>query len=442
MIIYIDIIQKNLYGENENFGGNMKKDKINEKLFQFIEKSPSPYHVIENCEKLLEEQGYTKLRETDEWRIEPQGKYYVTRNASSMVAFVIPEGEFSGFHMAAAHSDSPCLKIKEMPEIEVDKAYTKLNVETYGGLVYSSWMDRPLSVAGRIVTEKGEKLVNVDSDSMIIPNMAIHMNREINKGYAYNPQIDLLPLLAGKMREKGLLSYLAKENGLERDEILGHDLYVYTRQKPSYIGIDKEFICSPRLDDLQCVFALMQAMAEEQPKKYVNVCAIFDNEEVGSQSKQGADSTFLKDVLERIAESFYLGKSAYQQKLADSFLISADNGHAVHPNHPEKADPTNRPVLNGGIVLKYSGNQKYTTDGVSAAVIKKLCEKAKVPYQTFFNRADEPGGSTLGNISSSHLSVSSADVGLGQLAMHCSVETAGSDDTCYLYKMMRQFYSA
>lgn len=419
----------------------MKKEKINEKLFQFIEKSPSPYHVIKNCEDVLKEQGFTKLKEKDEWQIEPLGKYYVKRNGSSMIAFTVPEGEFNGFHMAAAHSDSPSLKIKEQPEIDVEKAYTKLNIETYGGLVYSSWFDRPLSIAGRIFTDKEEKLVNLDYDSMIIPNVAIHLNREINKGYAYNPQIDMLPLLAGKMGEKGLINYIAKENHLKNDEILGHDLYVYVRQKPGYFGLEKEFILSPRLDDLQCVFALIQAMAEEQPKQYINICAIFDNEEVGSTSKQGADSTFLTDVMERIAEGFYLGKGAYRQKLAESFLISADNGHALHPNHPEKSDPTNRPVLNGGIVLKYSANQKYTTDGFSGAKIKQLCENAKVPYQTFFNRADEPGGSTLGNISMAHLSVAAADIGLPQLAMHCSVETAGSDDTCYLYKMMKQFFS-
>ncbi len=420
----------------------MKKEKINEKLFTFIENSPSPYHAILSCKEILTEQGFMELEEKKEWKLEPQGKYYVSRNGSSIIAFSIPEGEFKGFHMAAAHSDSPCLKVKEAPEIEVEKAYTKLNVETYGGLVYSSWFDRPLSVAGRIVTKKGVKLVNVDYDSMIIPNMAIHLNREINKGYAYNPQVDLLPLTAGKQGEKGLLSYLAKKNDIEKEDILGHDLFVYARQKPAYVGLHKEFICSPRLDDLQCVFALTMAMADEVPKEYVNICAIFDNEEVGSSTKQGADSTFLEDTMERIAECFYLGKGAYKQRLAESFLISADNGHAVHPNHPEKADPTNRPVLNGGIVLKYNANQKYTTDGISAAKIKSLCEEAKVPYQTFVNRSDEPGGATLGNISTAHISVDAADIGLPQLAMHCSVETAGSEDTLYLYKMVKQFYGA
>lgn len=420
----------------------MKKEKVNEKLFHFIEESPSSFHAIRNCEEILAEKGYTELFENEEWELTPQGKYYVKRNDSSIIAFAIPEGSFKGFHMAAAHSDSPCLKVKENAEMEVEKAYTKLNVEPYGGLVYSSWFDRPLSVAGRIVTKEGSRLVNVDMDSLIIPNMAIHLNREINKGFVYNPQVDLLPLMGGKIGEKGLLHYLAKKYEIEKEDILGHDLFLYVRQKPAYLGLNKEFIYSPRLDDLQCAFSLITAIAEENPKEYVNICAVFDNEEVGSSTKQGADSTFLEDVIERIGECFYLGKGAMRQKLAESFLISADNGHALHPNHPEKADPTNKPVLNGGIVIKYNANQKYTTDGVSAAKIKMLCESAKVPFQTYVNRSDEPGGATLGNISTAHISVNAADIGLAQLAMHCSVETAGSDDTVYLYKMMKSYFGA
>lgn len=418
----------------------MKKEKLNEKLFQFIDNSPTAFHAVANCEEILKDKGYMKLLEEEEWELIPEGKYYVTRNDSSMIAFAIPEGTFKGFHMAAAHSDSPCFKVKENPEIEVEKAYTKLNVEPYGGAVYASWLDRPLSVAGRIVTKEGSRLVNVDKDSLIIPNLAIHLNREINKGFTYNPQVDLLPLMAGKVGEKGLLQYFAEQCDIAKEEILGYDLFLYARQKPGYLGLNKEFIFSPRLDDLQCVFALVTAMAEETPKEYVNVCAVFDNEEVGSSTKQGADSTFLEDVLERIAESFYLGKSAMKQKLAESFMISADNGHALHPNHPEKADPTNKPVLNGGVVIKYNANQKYTTDGVSAAKIKILCENAKVPCQSYVNRSDEPGGATLGNISTAHISVKAADIGLAQLAMHCSVETAGSEDTVYLYKMMKRYY--
>ncbi len=420
----------------------MKKEKINEKLFQFIENSPSPFHAIRNCEDILKEKGFVKLNENEEWSITPQGKYYATRNDTSLIAFSVPEGSFKGFHIAAAHSDSPCFKVKEQPEMEVEKNYTKLNVEPYGGLVYSTWLDRPLSVAGRLVTEKESRLVNLDKDSLIIPNLAIHLNKEINKGFTYNPQVDLLPLMGGKLGEKGLVHYLAHKEDIKKEDILGYDLYLYPRQKPSYIGLNKEFIYAPKLDDLQCTFSLVSAVAEENPKEYVNICAVFDNEEVGSRTGQGADSTFLEDVLERIAECFYLGKGAVRQKYAESFFISADNAHAVHPNHPEKADPTNKPYLNGGIVIKYNANQKYTTDGISAAKIKTLCEMSKVPYQTYANRSDEPGGATLGNVALAHVSIRAADIGLPQLAMHSAVETAGSEDTVYMYKLLKQFYSA
>ncbi len=419
----------------------MKKEKINEKLFHFIENSPTAFHTVKNCEDILTGQGYVKLEENREWELKPQGKYYVTRNASALIAFSLPEGEFKGFHIAAAHSDSPCFKLKECPDIEVEKTYTKLNVEPYGGVVYSSWMDRPLSVAGRIITKDGTRLVDLNKDSVIIPNVAIHLNREINKGFSYNPQTDLLPLVGTVSGKKTFLSYVAKECNVLESEIYGYDLFLYVKEKPAYAGMNREYIISPRLDDLQCVFGIVNAMAEAVSEAYANVCAVFDNEEVGSGTKQGADSTFLEDVLFRIAECFYLGKGAMLQKLDESFMISVDNAHALHPNHPEKADPTNRPCLNGGIVLKYNAAQKYTTDGVSAAVIKRLCEDAKVPVQTYANRSDEPGGATLGNISISHLSIKCADIGLPQLSMHCSVETAGGEDTAYLVRLMKQFYA-
>lgn len=418
----------------------MKKEKINEKLFHFIENSPTAFHTVKNCEDILKEQGYVQLKENQEWEIKPSGKYYVTRNDSSLIAFSVPEGEFKGFHIAAAHSDSPCFKLKECPDIEVEKTYTKLNVEPYGGVVYSSWLDRPLAVAGRIITKDGSILVNMDKESLIIPNVAIHLNREINKGFSYNPQTDMLPLMGLTSGKKTYLSHVAKECNVSEEEIYGHDLFVYVRQKPVYGGVNREFILAPRLDDLQCVFGIVNSMAETVSKKYINVCAVFDNEEVGSNTKQGAGSTFLEDVLMRMAECFYLGKGAMMQKLDESFMISADNAHALHPNHPEKADPTNRPGLNGGIVLKYNAAQKYTTDGVSAAMVKRLCEEAKVPVQTYANRSDEPGGATLGNIAISHVSIKCADIGMPQLSMHCSVETTGSEDTVYLVRFMNRFY--
>lgn len=350
--------------------------------------------------------------------------------------------------MTAAHSDSPTFKIKELPEMTVEEHYVKLNTEKYGGMILSTWLDRALSVAGRVVVREGRelvtKLVNVDKDLLVIPNVAIHMNREMNQGVAYNPQCDMLPLFAdcseGK-KKNAFMKRIAKAAGVKAEDILSHDLFLYPREKGRVLGENGEFLLSPRLDDLQCVFAESRAFCESRPEEYINVCAVFDNEEVGSGTKQGADSTFLEDTLYRIAEGLGLEKGDYLRMIAESFLISADNAHAVHPNHPEKADLTNRPYVNGGIVIKFHGSQKYATDAVSAAKLKGLCEEAHVPYQTYANRSDIAGGSTLGNISTAHVSVSSVDIGLPQLAMHSAVETAGAKDTFYAVEMMKKFFT-
>lgn len=429
-------------------------------MLDFVEQSPSCFHAIANVKRMLEEQGFTELKETEDWRPEPGRGYYVTRNDSSVIAFRLPEdcGEaetagtgsadgIKGFHIVASHSDSPSFKIKESPEKSVEEHYVTLNTEKYGGMILSTWLDRALSVAGRVVVrDKNEavtKLVNVDKDLLVIPNVAIHMNREMNNGVAYNPQVDMLPLFAdcseGK-KKNAFMKRVAKAAGVKQEDILGHDLFLYTREKGRILGDNGEFVLSPRLDDLQCVFSSVKAFGAARPAQYINVCAVFDNEEVGSGTKQGADSTFLEDTLWRVAESLKKSRSEYLRLAAGSFLISADNVHAVHPNHPEKADPTNRPYLNGGIVIKFHGSQKYTTDAVSAAKMKALCERVKVPYQTYANRSDIPGGSTLGNISTSHVSVSSVDIGLPQLAMHSAVETAGVKDTGYAVEVLKAFY--
>ncbi len=277
----------------------------------------------------------------------------------------------------------------------------------------------------------------------MIPNVAVHLNRNINSGIEYNPQVDMLPLYAGFDKEKGkdrFMRRIGEAAGVKPEDILGHDLFLYVREKGRILGDEGEFVMSPRLDDSQCVFACTKAFAESMPSNYMNVCAVFDNEEVGSGTRQGADSTFLEDVLWRIGEGLQMSRAEFLQKIAGSFLISADNAHAVHPNHPEKSDPTNRPYLNGGPVIKYHGSQKYTTDAVSAAKIKAWCVTAGVPYQSYANRSDVVGGSTLGNISTAHVSVASADIGLPQLAMHSAVETAGIRDTQYAYDMLKAFY--
>lgn len=422
--------------------------KCAREVLDFIEKSPSCFHAVANVKEMLQEQGFTEVKEAQKWELVPGEGYYVTRNDSALIAFRLPEKPARGFHMTAAHSDSPTFKIKELPEMTVEEHYVKLNTEKYGGMILSTWLDRALSVAGRVVVREGRelvtKLVNVDKDLLVIPNVAIHMNREMNQGVAYNPQCDMLPLFAdcseGK-KKNAFMKRIAKAAGVKAEDILSHDLFLYPREKGRVLGENGEFLLSPRLDDLQCVFAESRAFCESRPEEYINVCAVFDNEEVGSGTKQGADSTFLEDTLYRIAEGLGLEKGDYLRMIAESFLISADNAHAVHPNHPEKADPTNRPYLNGGIVIKFHGSQKYATDAVSAAKLKGLCEEAHVPYQTYANRSDIAGGSTLGNISTAHVSVSSVDIGLPQLAMHSAVETAGAKDTFYAVEMMKKFFA-
>lgn len=417
-----------------------------EELLKFLDKSVSVFHAIDTVKSNLLDAGFEELKEENKWSIQKDGKYFVVRNDSSIIAMHIPTRNPKGFHIVATHGDSPCFKLKEKPEMGVDEKYIKLNTEPYGGMIMSTWMDRPLSIAGRIAVEVDGKiqtrLVQIEEDLLVIPSMAIHMNREANKGMEYNAQVDMLPLFACKSEDQEkVLDKIAAAANVEIEDILGHDLFLYTRDKGRMLGANGEFILAPRLDDLMCVHSSIQAFVETIPNEYITVCAVFDNEEVGSGTMQGADSTFLEDTLSRIVESTYGRELEYKRLLADSFLISADNAHALHPNHPEKADPTNKPYINGGVVIKFHGSQKYTTDAVSAATIKLLCKKADVPYQTYTNRSDMAGGSTLGNISTSHVSIPSADIGLPQLAMHSAMETAGVKDLQYAVDMFKVFYA-
>ncbi len=417
--------------------------KLAEECLAFTDQGVSCYHVIENMEKKLEKKGFVRLEEREAWEITKGGSYYVTRGGSSLIAFRVPKGEWKGFHMMASHSDSPCFKLKTDPEMQAEGSYLKLNAEGYGGMIYSTWFDRCLSVAGRLVCADGAGLkavnVNIDEDLLVIPSLAIHMNREANKGTEFHPQTDLLPLM-GKVQGKGKLKEkLAALAGVKAEDILGEDLFLYVREKGKMAGMEKEMMIAPRLDDLSCVYASLEAILETEPEKYCTMCAVFNNEEVGSHTRQGAASTFLKDTMERISESLGRTGSEYLRLLADSFMISADNAHALHPNHPEKADPVNRPVLGGGIVIKHHGGQKYTTDAYSEAYMKALCREADVPYQDYHNHSDVPGGSTLGNISAGQVSIPTVDIGLAQLAMHSAVETAGSADVEYLVRMLEKF---
>ncbi len=412
------------------------------KCLSFIDESVSCYHAVLALEERFLEAGFQELKENEDWKVEEGGAYFVKRNESSILAFRIPQGTPIGFGIVGAHSDFPTFKLKTNPDMTLE-CYAKLNTEPYGGMIYSSWLDRPLSIAGRVVYRKGNRLeskvVNIDEDLMVIPNVAIHMERDINKGFTYNPQTDLLPLW-GTATDVKLEEKIAAVSGLNAEDILGKDLFLYVREKGKLAGADKELMVSPRLDDLTCVFAAGESMTKATPQNYIPVCAVFDNEEVGSSTRQGAVSTFLHDTLKRIVLLLDGKEATYFKWLAESFMISADNAHALHPNHPEKADVTNKPVLNGGIVIKYHGGQKYTTDAYSEAVMKLLCKEAEVSYQTYQNRSDVSGGSTLGNVSARLVPVACVDIGLPQLAMHSAVETAGSHDVDGLVKVLKVFF--
>ena len=419
---------------------------VSKDLAQFLEGSPSCFHAIENMKNILSEEHFEQLQENRKWHVQPGGRYFVTRNSSSLIAFTVPEHGFKGMRIIASHGDSPTFKIKENPELETDSHYIRLNVERYGGMLCAPWFDRPLSVAGRVIVKDPDsgtfvsRLVNIDRDLVLIPNLAIHMNREANNGYKYNAQKDMLPLY-GDLTAKGTFMKTAAEAaGVSEEDILGHDLFLYNREKASIWGASEEFISCGRLDDLQCAFASLKGFLAGDRQEYMAIHCVLDNEEVGSGTKQGAASTFLYDTLTRIHDCLGLTREDYLIHLTNSLMISADNAHAVHPNHTDKAYPSNRPYINGGIVIKFNANQKYCTDGVSAAMFRDICKTADVPVQTFVNRSDMAGGSTLGNISNTQVALNTVDIGLPQLAMHSPYETAGVKDTEYLIRAAREFF--
>ena len=416
-----------------------------QKLFRFLDESPTCYHAAANAKAALTAAGAVELRESEQWKLEKGTLYVVERGDSALVAFRVPEGPFHGFLMAAAHSDSPTFKVRETAEAASAGNTLRLSVEPYGGGVWRGWLDRPLSVAGRVVIRQGDRLVsrlvNIDRDLLVIPGVAIHMDRSVNKGAELNPAVDLLPLLGCGKEPGAFRKLIAEAAGVREEHLLSTELFLYPRTKAVQTGLNGEFIVSPRLDDLQCVFGCLEGFLAAKPGGSLPVLAVFNNEEVGSNTRQGADSTFLTDVLERIAHGCGLDSEAWKAAAANSFMVSADNAHAIHPAHPEYADKGEYPVLGGGIVIKYNANQRYTTDAVSGAVFQAICQEAGVPVQRYSNRADLPGGSTLGNISTAHLSVPTVDIGLPQLAMHSVCETAGAADTDHLVKAMTAYFS-
>ena len=407
-------------------------------LMTFLDGAPSVYHAVEQLRRMFEDAGYTRLDEGGRWDLQVGGKYYLTRGGSAIVGFRIPCADPQGFLMTASHSDRPTFKIKENGEL--DGNYVRIATEKYGGMLMAPWFDRPLSVAGRVMveTEAGvqTKLVNIDRDLMMIPNVAIHMNRKANDGYAYNPTSDTIPVLGGKDAKGRLMALLEEQAG---EEILAHDLFLYNRDRAKVWGAQEEFFSAQAIDDLECAWSTVKGFLTAGESRSIPVVCVFDSEEVGSSSVQGAASTLLADTIARICRARNLEP---ERMLSQSFLISADNAHGIHPNHPELADAANAPVVNGGVVLKFNANLRYTTDGVSAAVFRRVCRLADVPVQTYYNRADIPGGSTLGNISLGQVSVPTADIGLAQLAMHSCYETAGVQDVKYLLKAMQVYYGS
>ena len=413
-------------------------------LVEFLQESVTPFHAAATAESWLRAAGFTRLEEADYWNLEPGKGYYTTRNGSSVVAWRVPDHAIGGWRIVASHSDSPTWKIKT-EKVENDGC-SRLSVEGYGGMIMSTWLDRPLTVGGRVIvkTEDGieSRLVCIDRDLLVIPSLAIHFQRDINKGHTFNPQVDMQPLW-GPAGSRTLTDLVAEELGVDTADILDSDLQLVTRQAPTQIGPDGEFFMAPRIDDLECAATTLLGFldaAAETDSACAPVWAMLDNEEVGSSSRMGAESSYLRDVLDRIVDAIPHSGQAMHRAMANSFMLSADNAHATHPNFPQKSDPCAPVRLGGGVVLKYNASQKYTTNAVSGAIFRAICEKADVPVQVFTNRADEAGGSTLGNLQSHTLPIPMADIGLAQLAMHSAVETASVADAEAMTKAVAAFY--
>lgn len=427
--------------------------KINEELFAFLAASPNGFYAVANIADALRKKGYKLLQEHQTWTLEAGEKYYVVRNDSAIIAFQLPKQEtmlpqmdYHGFSVFACHCDSPAFKLKYNAELTVDSKYVKLNVEKYGGMIMYSWLDRPLSIAGRVMvlTKEGLecRLVNLEHLQVLIPSLAIHMNSSVNDGYKFNAQTDMLPLCGSGIAKGSFMKLIAAAAETTPEAIVDYDLFLYNKMPATIYGTNEEYIAAGRLDDLQCAFGGFKGFLEAEPKKNIALFCLLDNEEVGSGTRQGAASTFLKDTLQRINMAMGKNYEDYCKAIANSFMLSADNGHAAHPNHMDKADPNNRPFMNEGIVIKYSANQKYTTDAVAGAILRSLCNRENIPVQVFLNRSDMSGGSTLGNISGNQVPIKTVDIGLAQLAMHSAYETAGVKDTGYLIKLVKAFFAS
>lgn len=412
-------------------------------LFDFLNAGVSAFHSTAAAAAILEENGYQNCPESAAWQLAPGGKYYTTRNGSAIMAWRMPKGELTGWHAAASHSDSPTWRVKKLDCAE-DKVFAKAETEGYGGMIMPSWLDRPLSVAGRVLVRRENgldmRLVDMKKDMALIPRVAIHLNRDGNNGTKYNPAQDLVALYAGGEQKGSFDREIAAAAGCQPEDIVARDLFLYNNQPGTVWGPAGEFLSAPRLDDLACVFACTQGFLTAHETTAIPVLCVFDNEEIGSETKQGAASAFLPETLTAITFALGLTSGDYRRLVANSFLLSCDNGHARHPNHPELADANEAPVLNGGVVVKHS--PRYATDAVSAAAFQEICRRAQVPTQHYANRPDQAGGATLGNIANTKLPVNTVDIGMAQLAMHSCFETMGSRDVAHFVRAVTACYEA
>ena len=422
-------------------------------VIEFIDESPSTYHVVKNCSDILDENGFERIMPREKWEIKKGGKYFLKKSSSTIIAFTVGE-DFdvkNGFKIFGAHTDSPCFRIKPSPEI-VTENVVRLNTEVYGGPILSTWFDRPLSIAGRVIV-KGEDSffprtvkIKIDEPLLTIPNLAIHQNREVNNGVKIDKQNDVLPVISlinkNFEREGYLERVILEKTGIKREDIIDFDLYLYATEKGCLLGANEEFMSSPKIDNLASVYTgLIGLLEAEENQDRINIFVAFDNEEIGSATKQGADSNYLLNTLERISLALGLSRGDFLQMLESSYILSADAAHAAHPAHLGKTDPTNRGKINEGISIKISAKQKYTSDGYSIAVIKQLIEGTEIQIQPFVNESNELGGSTIGPISSTHLDIDGVDLGVPMLAMHSVRELCGIFDVFYLKELAKEFFS-
>lgn len=415
-------------------------------VMEFIKKSPSAYHAVNNIREILLENNFIELFEGDKWNLKKGKNYFTTRNNSSIIAFKIGDDDSDySFNIVASHTDSPNFKLKVNSELKVKDKYLKLNTEGYGGMTLYSWLDRPLSIAGRVFIRKDgqikSELFNVDRDLLMIPSIAIHMKRDLNEGYKFNKQVDMLPVLSTDT-DVSIVDIISKKLNISKEDIISFDLSLYNRANQAIWGENEEFFSSPQIDNLECAYTTLVGFLKGSNKKNINVYASFDNEEVGSLTKQGAQSTFLKDTLTRVNNALGKNLEDYYKAIASSFMVSADNAHAAHPNLMNETDENNNTFMNEGIVIKSHAGAKYTSDGASIAIFKEIAKKANVPLQYFSNRSDKNGGSTLGNLSNLQVSLNAVDIGLAQLAMHSSYESAGVKDPKFMIDAMEEYFNS